>query len=246
MSKHQSNNPEADREEPEVDLEPIRKIYDIVTKVLKLGQLWLLTEPSPEWTREDLCKSTSSSCFYRTFFAAFTEELHGFRLKYITSEDLNTLIRDRRPLWDAFIFLDDVNMSIYDCGRSTTVGTMRTGIRKLEIAREILGRVLDDLEADENPAIRPEWDREAKRLWYGKILCRDYSIKAAPVQFEILDAFQVRDWPPTVPKPWHDEKKLADTIRNLTKELESNSPIRFEVRYGKPAWFRFRPRSSPV
>ena len=123
---------------------------------------------------------------------------------------------------------------------------MEIDIKALKVARKILGEVLDDLEAEENRNLRPEWDREAKQLWYGKTLCRDYGKKAAPAQFEILDAFQVRDWEPTVPSPWRDEKKLADTVRNLTKELEADSPIRFEVRNRRPHWFKRRPRSGPV
>ena len=45
MVQRQSTKPEADREEPEVDSEPIRKVYDAATKVIKLRRRWVLTEP---------------------------------------------------------------------------------------------------------------------------------------------------------------------------------------------------------
>jgi hypothetical protein len=43
MGQRQSTKPEPDREEPEVDLESIRKVFEIATKVIKLGRRWLLT-----------------------------------------------------------------------------------------------------------------------------------------------------------------------------------------------------------
>jgi hypothetical protein len=132
---------------------------------------------------------------------------------------------------------------IYD-SEGNAAQIMAWRIKDLGTACEILGEVIDDLESDENPTLRPQWDRDDKKLWYGETVCREYS-KVASAQFEILDAFQTRDWPPTVPSPWRDEKKLRDTIGHIRGELVQNSPIRFEVRNMKPAWFRFRPRSLP-
>jgi hypothetical protein len=47
MSKRKSNKPEPGREGPEIDLEPIRRVYESAIKVLRLGKRWLLTEPFP-------------------------------------------------------------------------------------------------------------------------------------------------------------------------------------------------------
>jgi hypothetical protein len=94
-----------------------------------------------------------------------------------------------------------------------------------------------DLEAEEDTEIRPVWDREARQLRYGEILCREYR-REAPAQFQILDLFQAKEWPHTVPSPWGDEKKMGDTVRNLNHDLTDKSPVRFKVSNGKPAWSR--------
>jgi hypothetical protein len=122
--------------------------------------------------------------------------------------------------------------------------TVATAIKALEVARNILGEVLDDLEAEENPTLQPLWVRDERKLWYGEILCREYP-RVAPAQFDILDALQAREWPRSVPSPWRDEKKLRNTVRHINDAHLDGSLVRFEVFNMKPAWFRFRPRSGP-
>jgi hypothetical protein len=117
-------------------------------------------------------------------------------------------------------------------------------VKNLEVARDIFGQVLDDLEAEEKPSPIPAWNREDRQLRYGEILCREYR-REAPEQFEILDLFQGRGWTKTVPNPWRDEAKLRDTVRHMNADLSEESPIRFEVFNMKPSWFRYRPRSGP-
>jgi hypothetical protein len=241
MSKHESSGPQPSREETDVDLEPIRKVYNAATNVLKLGKRWLKPQTMMDgWVGKHPFDCAIS--MYTTFYSTFASELLPFHTCYLMSESTQKLISTNQPLFDAFDFLLHTTNEIVTANMSS-IGTMAAGIKKLEIARDILGEVLDDLEADETPTVRPVWDREPKQLLYGKVLCRQFD-REAGAKFEILDAFETRGWPPSAPSPWRNEKKLRDTVRNLTKELADESPIRFEVRNMKPAWFRFRHRSG--
>jgi hypothetical protein len=182
---------------------------------------------------------------HETFRQTFMNELWTY--KSLFTDNTRHLIQTNRPLADALQFLDLAMSRIHsECFRHG-VGAERVGffVNGLNDAREILGEVIDDLEAEENPTLRPEWNREAKQLWYGEIVCREYR-KTAPEQLQILDEFQAREWPRTVPSPWNDEKKLRDTVLHLNDNHTERSLIRFEVFNMKPAWFRFRSRSVSV
>jgi hypothetical protein len=187
----------------------------------------------------------TASWLLDTFQDANKRELSRFRKRYLSSESFKHLIASNQPLNDAIKYLE---YAISTIGRIDPPGHNEpqgiVAIKALEVARNIFGEVLDDLEAEENPTLIPVWDRDAKQLWYGEILCREYR-RVADAQFEILDRFQVRDWPKTVPSPWRDDKKLRDTISHMNEYHLSESPIRFEVSNMKPSWFRFRPRSGP-
>jgi hypothetical protein len=155
------------------------------------------------------------------------------------------LIASNRPLRDAINYLEYAVTAIWKVQiPGSVVGEIASAIKALEVARDIFGEVLDDLESEENPTLIPLWDRQAKQLRYGEILCREFR-RVAPEQFQILDMFQLREWPPTIASPWNDDKKLRDTVKHLDDGRFPESPIRFEVRNMKPSWFRYRPRSGP-
>jgi hypothetical protein len=245
MSRRQSNKREADREEPEIDLEPIRRVYAAAIKVLKFGTRWLLTEPSPDAIAGEPSPGQDNGPFmYVTFMDAFRGQLFGFRAKYLLSKITNTIIYTDRALLDAVQYLESACVGIFK-SEGMTVKAVATRIKALEIACEILGEVLDDIESDENPTLRPEWDRESRQLRFGQVICREFT-RIAPIQFQILDNFQKREWTRSVPSPCNGEKQLRDSVDDLDKGLVRESPIRFEVWNRKPAWFRSRPRSAPV
>ena len=232
--------------EPEVDLGPLRKIHEIASKVLKLGKRWLSAQfaalPGDLAAKAPFDKT---GLLLSTFMEANAEGLFGLRARYLTSEGIRALITSNRPLSDAIDYLEYASLAIFNANFDVSVvETAMAAIKTLEVARNIFGEVLDDLEAEENPTLIPVWGRAAKQLWYGEILCREYR-KVAVAQFEILDLFQNREWPKTVPSPWRDEKKLRDTIGHMNEAHSSDSPIRFEIFNMKPSWFRYRPRSGP-
>jgi hypothetical protein len=227
---------EPEGEETKVDLEPLRKTYLAAAHAVKLARRWLKTKPESFIGSPD-----STDYFYDTYFQVFTDDLKDYRNRYGYSPELVELIAKSRPLTDALQFLDFSISRASKVGRSPFLVVFT--IDRLEAAKDILGEVLDDLEAEENPTLRPEWNREVKQLWYGETLCREYR-RTAPEQFQILDLFQVREWPRTVPSPWRDEKRLRDTVGHLNDNHTQESLIRFEVFNMKPAWYRHRPRSS--
>jgi hypothetical protein len=183
-----------------------------------------------------------SSEMFDTFSETFRSALDGFQQQY--DVDIEKLRTKQQPLADALRFLAETNVEVHQCVSTLPdPGNMAWAVRRLEIARELLGEVLDDLEEEGNPSIQPVWDRKERQLWVGEILCREYR-RDAPNQFRILDSFQDRRWPPSFQSPWNDEKRLRDTIDDLNGGLFAASPIGFEVRNMKPAWFRFRPRSD--
>jgi hypothetical protein len=246
MQQDQSNDEEPEREEPQADLKPIIKIYDAATKVLKLGERWLLTEPEGWLVPSEFDLDPASEMFF-TFRDTFKDELLDYR-RFLMTEDMQRLTSRCRPLSSVLKYLDcvcrEIHTNAFDPPMGVpSVGVIKTNIETLGIARSILGEVLDDLESEENPTIRPLWDREAKQLWYGEVLCREYR-KEAPEQFQILGLFQAREWTRTVPSPWRDEKKMRDTVLHLNDKHTPESLVRFEVFNRKPAWFRFRPRSE--
>jgi hypothetical protein len=187
-----------------------------------------------------------ASLLLRTFLDANRDGLFGFRSKYLTSESIVDLIKSNRPLSDAVSYLEYASGAIPIANDNRlAVEQAAVAIKVLEVARDIFGEVLDDLEAEENPTLIPVWHREDKKLWYGEILCREYQ-RVAAAQFEVLDLFQGREWPKTVPSPWrNEEKKLRDTIGHMNEAHLPESPIRFEVFNMKPSWYRLRPRSGP-
>ena len=238
MNEDQSTDEFPEREESQVDLEPIRKTYNAAIKVLKLGMRWLKTRPFAVVDPD----SNANSLFY-TYMDTCRSELVGYMTTYGYSGEMAGFISRTRPLFDALNYLDQTIQGITVVGTEGPLVTSPVFIDRLGVACEILGEVLDDLESEENPMLRPEWDREAKQLWYGETVCREYR-KTAPEQFQILDLFQAREWPRAVPSPWRDEKKLRDTVGHLNDNHSQESLIRFEVFNMKPAWFRFRPRSE--
>jgi hypothetical protein len=237
MSGLQSDKPENGK--PEIDLGPLRKIYEIASRVLKLGRRWHSAQFSAgPLTRAGEPWSDTATWLLATFLDANHEDLFGFRATHLASSDVKGLIDSNRPLSDAVRYLEYASIKIREVAsrRPTAVEDMAVAIKALEVARDIFGEVLDDLEEEENPILIPVWDREAKQLWYGEILCREYR-KVAGAQFQILDLFQAREWLKTVPSPWRDEKKLRDTVGHMNDGHSEESPIRFEVFNMKPSWF---------
>jgi hypothetical protein len=236
---------EAGPEGPEVDLEPLRKVYGIATRVLKLGRRWRAARfPATSGLSAPRPRFDHTSGLFITFLDA-NKDLSGFRESYLSSPAMKDLIRSDQPLSDAIRYLEYASDRVGgDDPSGSTEEEVAATLGDFEVARNILGEVLDDLEAEEDPVLIPSWDRKAKQLWYGDFLCREYR-RTAPEQFQILDLFQGRDWKRTVPNPWRDEKKMRDTVGHINDGLLPGSPIQFEVFNSKPAWFRYRPRSGP-
>jgi hypothetical protein len=153
MSKRKSNKREPDREEPEVDLEPIRKIYDAATKVVKLGRRWLSTQPELDPSLQSLHPIRQDRMF-SSFIDTNLRELFGFRAKYLNAENLQILVSKDRGLSDALEYLETVVTRIwkFEHALNRSAEWPAAMIKALETARNILGDVLDDLETEENPS----------------------------------------------------------------------------------------------
>ena len=125
MSKRQSSMP--DREEPDVDLEPIRKVYDAASEVLKLGGRWLSTEPKQRaGIQEYGCDN--ADWMYATFVDTFNNKLFAFRAAHLSNcENLNALISNNRSLSDALRYLEYVCSKIF-----TDVNTPPGELRRLQ------------------------------------------------------------------------------------------------------------------
>jgi hypothetical protein len=152
MSKRQSSKREPNRQEPEVDLEPIRKVYDVVTDVLKLGRRWLKSRPLPGAVIGHPT-GFNGMPMLSTFMHAVSTQLFPFRAMYLQSDPIQTFISKMRPLSDAIEYLELAIAGVYG-GYSNAllpVAEMSAWIDKLENARDILGDELDNLEADETP-----------------------------------------------------------------------------------------------
>ncbi len=98
---------------------------------------------------------------------------------------------------------------------------------------------LAELKNTERPALRPCWDRDNRRLWYGKTLCRDFSKRMAPTQMRIVEVFDKAEWKKPIQAPFTD-KTLRDNIRSLNKGLEPDSPIEFAPSGPAQMIWRFR------
>lgn len=117
-------------------------------------------------------------------------------------------------------------------------------VEMLSTAVEVLGEVLDDLEAHEEPDVVPRWDAELRQLWFGDSQepVREFSPQAS-AQIELLLSFERRGWTESIPSPWRSPRKLQQTVGNLNKGLPADSPIGFDTRIGRAVWF---PRRNPT
>jgi hypothetical protein len=89
-------------------------------------------------------------------------------------------------------------------------------------------------------APRPWWDAETRRLWFGDILCREYT-RHASFQIMIIEAFEAQGWPHSIASPWNvKSKKLTDAVAAINRDLEPTSPICFAVADHCPRWNKRR------
>jgi hypothetical protein len=72
---------------------------------------------------------------------------------------------------------------------------------------------------------RPRYDAKQRELWYGDELCRHYK-RPAPNREKVLNSFEELGWPDRIDDPL-DRGKLADTVRDLQRDLRASS-ITFE------------------
>ena len=81
----------------------------------------------------------------------------------------------------------------------------------------------------------PSWDRSSGRLEFEGQLCREIRVARATAIVPILDAFQVGNWPPTIPylNESHDGQRIHQIVRNLNMGLVG---IRFGVRDQDICW----------
>jgi hypothetical protein len=79
-------------------------------------------------------------------------------------------------------------------------------------------------EEQEVTILRPRWDRTSRQLWLGDNSVRSFP-RHAPAQFTVLDAFQRKGWPASIPNPVK-HFSLKDAIDALNHGLVS-SRLRF-------------------
>jgi hypothetical protein len=110
------------------------------------------------------------------------------------------------------------------CYRDDSEADLDKAIRALELYVKDKSSRLDE---EQRSRKRPRWDAEARQLWFGDVLCRDYSKKQAPDQEAILTAFEAAGWPERIPAPQLND--LNYTLRHLRKGLAKNAPLRFSA-----------------
>lgn len=71
----------------------------------------------------------------------------------------------------------------------------------------------------------PRWDPQERILWVGDRIARRYT-RRAPVQFEVLTAFESNEWSSSIDNPLSHRNRMDDTIRSLNNGLDQ-SLIRF-------------------
>jgi hypothetical protein len=95
--------------------------------------------------------------------------------------------------------------------------------------------------ADEPVVLKPRWDQNARKLWYGTTLCASYA-KAAPNQTRLLESFEELGWPTRMDDPL-DRDQLRHTIEDLQRKLK-DGPIIVECDGTKSGvCWRLRPTS---
>jgi hypothetical protein len=241
-----------------VDLGPLEKTYITACDIMKCGQYWMASHPPGDigdWNWTD-------HRWFHLYVSAMDRDLAWRSWWFNYPVELVDLIQAHTPTIRALDNLEIVVLRHLEIPRDSQGGPTLSVeqaeqlVREYVVACDVIGDALADLKGDvAEPeresdreileTLRPEWDREAKQLRYGETLCREYR-RAAPAQFQILDQFQVREWPRTVLSPWNDEKKLRDTVGHLNDNHNPGSLIRFEVFNMKPAWLRIRPRSGSL
>jgi hypothetical protein len=110
----------------------------------------------------------------------------------------------------------------------------REGPRQLTAQRAATGAT------DEQEQLKPFWNKNDRKLWYGDTLCASYT-RSAPRQETIFDAFQDDGWPSRIDDPLHPGK-LADTISDIQRKVR-DTPLAFE-RDGTGEGVLWRPRSE--
>jgi hypothetical protein len=91
-------------------------------------------------------------------------------------------------------------------------------------------RITTTLREQEGPALdtrsRPRWDSERRELWFADKLCKGYYANPAKNQIDVIEAFEVANWPATIPDPFRNSRKLNVTIACLNKNMPTGT-IRF-------------------
>jgi hypothetical protein len=127
-----------------------------------------------------------------------------------------------------------------------TMRRFRDLVRRLVEARDGPSMALPSPRSDhgtdaqpspEEPSnIRPRWDRESRRLWFGETLCRAYR-RRAKNQFELLEAFAQAGWVVSILNPFPgNEELLRQTIKDFNGQLEAGSPIRLGIDNTRAIW----------
>jgi hypothetical protein len=82
---------------------------------------------------------------------------------------------------------------------------------------------------------KPFWDRESRTLTVGTAVCRVYA-KKAPNQFAILDSFEEKRWPTSIPNPLTSLEQMVQTIKDFNADSEPQSPLRLRQDNLRVSW----------
>ena len=64
---------------------------------------------------------------------------------------------------------------------------------------------------------KPRWDENTRSLFVDDKLIKAFRRHPAKNQIDLIEAFEKEGWPPSIPDPFKDSRKLNETIRQLNK-----------------------------
>lgn len=82
---------------------------------------------------------------------------------------------------------------------------------------------------------RPVWDRDTRTLSFNGEVC--IVLKRSNTNIEkLIDSFDSKGWPPSIPNPFENEVKLHDTIKSYKKSSGFTNRIDFHRNIQRAAW----------
>jgi hypothetical protein len=97
-----------------------------------------------------------------------------------------------------------------------------------------LHKLIKEVEPPAENETTPRWDKQDRALWYGDALCRRLR-EGTEVQ-KLIEAFDSKGWPSTIPNPFTSEGKLRDIIKSYKSGAKKQNRVWFYVDNQKAAW----------